>query len=187
MLSKEYTIAVDLDDVLIDTCECWVNELNLRFNTSVSVQEITDWCMCKFFPELTEEQVYSPLYDVSFWDKVPVKHDAVEFLNRLIDDGYNVIIVTASNPDTAEEKFYRTLYKYFPSISKDDVILTSDKSSVRCDVIVDDYLRNLVAVDNCDRLLFDAPHNRKFNADMFACHRVHNWEEIYNYICTNFI
>ena len=40
---KKLTILTDLDDVLWDLCGLWINELNIRYGTSVRPRDVTDW------------------------------------------------------------------------------------------------------------------------------------------------
>lgn len=50
---KKLTILVDMDDVLENLVECWVNELNKKCCSSLREEDITDWRIAKFFPQLT--------------------------------------------------------------------------------------------------------------------------------------
>lgn len=57
---KKLTILVDMDDVLENLVECWVDELNKKCGSSLCEEDITDWRIAKFFPSLTNED-FSPL------------------------------------------------------------------------------------------------------------------------------
>ena len=50
---KKLTILVDMDDVLENLVECWVDELNKKCGSSLCEEDITDWRIAKFFPSLT--------------------------------------------------------------------------------------------------------------------------------------
>lgn len=187
MLSKKYTVLVDMDDVMIDTLYAWVDALNFQYGTSVDPSDIVDWDMAPFFKELSANQVYSPLYDPAFWATVKPKQGAQEYVSRLIDDGYKVVVVTATDPAMAGYKFCSAIYPYFKEITSKDIVIAYDKSIVNGDAIVDDCFRNLVSFGSgCKKIMFDAPHNKKHDETMFGMYRAHNWQEVYNYIINNF-
>lgn len=66
---KKLTILVDMDDVLENLVECWVDELNKKCGSSLCEEDITDWRIAKFFPSLTNEDLFSPLNTAEFLGK----------------------------------------------------------------------------------------------------------------------
>ena len=84
------TILIDIDDTIENLCETWVDWLNKQYGTSVEYNKITEWDTSKFFPNLTKEQVFEPLHNPKLWDYVQPKPGAVEYVKKLIDEGYNV-------------------------------------------------------------------------------------------------
>ena len=77
-------ILVDMDDTIEELLPAWCRWLNKYYGTSVNPDNITDWEVAKFFPELTIEQVFSPLIDnSSFWKTVKPKPGAVKYLKKL--------------------------------------------------------------------------------------------------------
>jgi 5'(3')-deoxyribonucleotidase len=70
---KKLTILVDMDDVLENLVECWVDELNKKCGSSLCEEDITDWRIAKFFPSLTNEDLFSPLNTAEFWGKIAPK------------------------------------------------------------------------------------------------------------------
>ena len=111
------TVLVDLDDTIEDLLGAWVGELNKRFGTCVGYNDIASWEIGSYFPNLTENQIYSPLLEGEFWEKVKIKPGAKEYIERLIDDGHKVVVVTASHPDTISHKLNKVLFKNLPFLS----------------------------------------------------------------------
>lgn len=74
------------------------------------------------------------------------------------------------------------LFRYFPMFTWNDVIITAHKQLIGGDVFVDDGAHNLVG-GSYEKLLMDAPHNRKFSAEANGITRVMNWSEAYTKIC----
>ena len=140
---KHLTILVDMDDTIESLASAWVDYLNTRHGTTTKLTDITSWDISKAFPTLTNEQVYAPLFEDDFWDWVKPIDGASEVLQKLIADGHKVLIVTTSNYHTLASKMERVLFKYFPFLTWNDVIITSHKQLVNGDVLIDDGIHNL--------------------------------------------
>lgn len=174
------TLLIDMDDVLEDLVGCWITELNHRHGTTVSLEDVTDWKIAKFFPELTSDELFAPLFDPAMWAKLPQMQNAPEVVKRLMDDGHTVRVVTATHYGTVEPKMKRFLELY-PYLKWEDVIIASDKSVIKGDVMIDDGTHNLETT-SCAKILFDRPHNRKYNAEENGMVRAHTWDEIYQLV-----
>lgn len=177
---KKLTLLVDMDDVLECLVDAWCKELNRRHGTSVVTEDIDDWAIAKFFPTLTKEQLFAPLNEASFWQTLSPMQNAQEVLCRLKNDGHTIRVVTASHFNTVSPKV-AWLLEHYPYLKWEDVIIASDKSIINGDVMIDDGTHNL-EVSSCMKILFDRPHNRKYDADSSGMVRVHNWDEIYDLI-----
>lgn len=178
---QKLTILVDMDDVLENLCETWVAHLNVLFQTDVKFEDVKEWDMTKAFPMLTREEIFWPLRTELLWKKVKPLPDAQKYLKRLFDDGHKVLIVTASHPETVAVKLNEVLFKYFPFVKMEDVIVATQKWLIRGDVMVDDGPHNLKNFFG-DAILFSQPHNRSFDTDMYGIKRAENWEEVYKMI-----
>ena len=179
---KHLTILVDMDDVLEDLLGAWVSYLNHKYGTKTKPDDVSDWDISRFFPTLNQSQIYEPLYMDSFWYGVKPKSGASDALQKLIGAGHKVYVVTSSSHETLSTKMTAVLFKYFPFLTWGDVIITSNKQLIRGDVLVDDGVHNLVD-GKYAKILFDAPHNRNYNAEANGMRRVCNWDEAYAAIC----
>ncbi len=175
---RQFTILVDLDDTMINLIDCWVAFINKQYHTTVNPEDITDWNITKFFPTLTKEQVFSPLFTDGFWSTVKPKEDAAKYLKMLKDDGYRVIICTNTNYKTLREKMEKVLFKYFDFISWNDVVIAYHKQLLNADFLIDDGVHNLVG-GRYKGILMDAPHNKNFNEQEHGIIRVKTWSETY--------
>lgn len=178
---KKLTILVDMDDVLVNLVECWVAELNMRYGTSVSVEDITSWEITEAFPSLTEERIFEPLHDSDFWYKLSPLPDAPKCLVNLLNKGHVIRIVTASYYKTLPAKM-DVLFRDYPFLNWSDVIVADDKKLIRGDVLIDDGIHNLEGAPY-KKLLFHQPHNKSYNAEANGMIRVYNWHEVYENIC----
>lgn len=175
------TILVDMDDTATWLLPVWVNWLNHKHNLNVDWHDIKEWDMSKFFPNLTKEQVFEPLHNEEFWDLVKPKDGAVEYLKKLIDDGFKVYLCTSTDYRNVKVKFEKVIQKYFPYISWKQVIVASDKQMISGDFMVDDGIHNLEG-GRYRKILMNAPHNKSYNAEENGMFRANNWEQIYSYI-----
>ena len=106
---------------------------------------------------------------------------ANEALQKLIADGHEIYIVTASLYQTLPEKMDEVLFRYFPYISWDHVIVTHNKHLIHGDVLVDDGPHNLTG-GSYRKILFEAPHNRNVDESSIGAKRARTWEEVYELI-----
>lgn len=171
-----------MDDTIENLCEAWVNYLNQKHGTTVKCEDICNWDMWRAFPTLSRAEVYAPLYERGMWESVRPIKDADYYLRRLIEDGHQIVIVTASAPETVNLKLSNVLFRYFPYFTYEDVIITSQKSLVNGDILIDDGPHNFINWSH-DGILMSAPHNRGFDAEGFGLTRADNWREVYDAVC----
>lgn len=175
---KKLIVLIDMDDTIEELIPAWVASLNSKFGTAVLAEDICDWDIKKFFPSIPAEELFGVLGEEGFWETVNPKPGAVEYVKKMIDDGHKVFIVTSSYYKTIAPKMERVLFRHFPYLNWNDVIVTSRKQVVCGDVLIDDGVHNHIGGSYL-KLLMDTPHNRRFNAEQFGMVRVRNWAEIY--------
>lgn len=170
-------ILVDMDDTIEHLLKAWVKGVNEKYGLCVSCNEIVSWDVSAAFPGLTHEQVYSIPMQPGFWRSVEPIEEAAEVLSRLIASGHEIFIVTATPYESIFEKMNEMLFKYFPFLSWDQVIVTSRKQMIRGDVLIDDGIHNLEG-GHYEKILMTAPHNINYDAEKHGMIRVLNWKEI---------
>ena len=171
------TILIDMDDTIEQLLMAWVRNCNAKYGYNVAYEDIREWNVAKAYPGLTREQVYGITYEPGFWASVDPVPDAAETLQRLIDKGHEIFIVTATEYEHIYEKMHDLLFRYFPFLTWDQVIITSRKQMIRGDVLIDDGPHNLIGGEY-RKILYDAPHNQNFDAEGNGMIRVRNWDEI---------
>lgn len=176
------TVLIDMDDVIERLALAWVEYVNEKYGTCVSIDDVHDWDMSLAFPGLTREQVYGAELDDALWDRVKPMPGADCAMRKLLGDGHEIYIVTSTLYPTLKAKMDRVLFRYFPYIPWEHVIITSHKQMVKGDVLVDDNPRNLEGGDY-RKILFTAHHNKTFDEKTIGAIRVNNWEEAYGEIC----
>lgn len=174
------TILIDLDDVLTNMLDTWVDWLNHFNKLDVKVEDIKQWDMSIAFSTLTQEQIYFPLQQREFWQCVCTRSDAREYVKRLFDEGYNIYIVTSTRPHLMQYKMSYCIEPFFPYIDYEHIITCYNKQMIKGDVLVDDYPNNLIDGDY-EKILFSRSHNEN-QADSSLFHIARDWEEVYKII-----
>lgn len=169
-----------MDDTLIRLGETWIAYLNEKYGTDVNWQDVNDWDTSKFFPGLTRYQVFDVLHNAELWKRTKPLEGAVEYVNKLREDGHKVVVVTSAPPKTVAVKLIYSLFKHF-SMTYKDVIIAYNKQMIQGDVLVDDAPHNL-AGGSYLKILVSAPHNQSYDAEYNGMIRADSWEEIYNCI-----
>lgn len=177
-------IGVDLDDVLWDLLKAWLDRYNDIADDNVLPTDIKSWDIAQYINNGTREMLFYILEQNDFWDTVKPIPESRVYLKELIDDGYDVNIVTASSYKILKPKMIR-FYELFPFIKNRQVIVTERKQMIDLDVLIDDNPANL-----CDssytKVLFDAPHNQWCNEQEIGAVRLSNWKDVYEFIKEKF-
>ena len=170
-------ILIDMDDVLEKLCEAWVDYLNAHFGTHTTMEDVNDWDLCCAFPTLTRDQVYCVALDDAFWGSIQPMPGADEALRKFLAEGHEVYIVTATYYQTLKAKMDDLLFRYFPYLSWENVIITFRKQLIRGDVLIDDGPHNLRGGDY-HKILFTANHNRTFDEKSIGAVRADSWDDV---------
>lgn len=177
-------ILFDSDDVAVDFTGVWLQELNKQYNTNVQAEQIKSWNMAKYFPELTQEQVYGVLDNADIWQALSPMPGSRLYLSLLYEEGYRLYMATAT-PCTKSDHKCRRIQQLFPFLDHEHIIISHNKQMIRGDVLIDDGPHNLVGGEYY-KILFERPHNVKFPNEEYDMHRVRGWDEVYQLIHDNF-
>lgn len=177
---KKYKILCDADDTIENLTLHWLDVLNGRYNRNVKKEEMKIWDMTAVYPDLTKEEVLAPLYENDFWDGITPIKDSGYYLKRLIDDGHEVLIVTAAIRETFGAKVCM-LQKLFPFLSSGQIVIEHNKQRLDGDILIDDAVHNLIG-GRYRKILFHQPSNSNFDEREHDIMRVFNWKEVYNAI-----
>ena len=178
---SDFVIGVDMDGTIEDLSSTWVDWLNRTHGLNVKPEEIFDWDMQIAFPTLTKSEIYAPLSDPNFWSEVKAFKLADIYLPKLIEEGYNIYIVTTTHPKIVGMKFKNCLFRLFPCIDRHKTIITCNKQMIRMDLLIDDGVHNIEG--EYLGLLVDAPYNKHYDTTKTSkVLRVWDWEDIYQMI-----
>ena len=125
----------------------------------------------------TNESMYTKLKNSNNNYDVIIPSDYM--IERLIKEGFDVYICTASLFDTIKAKFEYTIGRYFPYISWNKIIVTKNKQLINGDILIDDGIHNLEG-GRYRKILMSAPHNLSYDAASNGMTRVTTWRDAYS-------
>lgn len=186
-------IGIDLDDTITKTDEIlfkyakiYNEEEKILFNINRE-----EWNLTKAFG-WNEENIkeFFSKYLKSIYEKAEIKENAKERINKLKDDGNEIIIITAR--DTKSLKEVHEVCKDWlinNKINVDKIVVDGENKAQKClenkiDIFIDDNICNCENVYNNLKipvLLMNSRYNKDYQNPKIK--RVYNWNEIYNEIC----
>lgn len=186
-------IGMDLDDTITKTDEIlfkyakiYNKEEKILFNINRE-----EWNLTKAFG-WNEENIkeFFSKYLKSIYEKAEIKENAKERINKLKDDGNEIIIITAR--DTKSLKEVQEVCKDWlinNKINVDKIVVDGEDKAQKClenkiDIFIDDNICNCENVYNNLKipvLLMNSRYNKDYQNPKIK--RVYNWNEIYNEIC----
>lgn len=171
-------ILIDMDDTIETLVDGWCRYNNEKLGTHTRPEDVRDWRMELAFPGFSREEVYAAEKDDHLWDFVGPIEGAAQTMERLLKEGHEIYIVTATAYETLRAKMDKVLFRFFPFIDWKHVIITSNKHMIKGDVLIDDGPHNLTGGEYA-KILFHANHNENFDEKSVGAVRVHNWEQAY--------
>lgn len=170
-------IACDVDDVICNLQEVVIELFNNKFGSNYALEDFTEYDIMNILP--TKDAIaMKDMYGMyGLYNKVKPISGAQEALEKLINLGHQVYLVTAAIPETYGEKV-AFIKRFFPYIDDGHIVAMKHKHMFRCDVMIDDNLQALLAKPYYYRICFNRPWNRSVNDWTYDIRRVNNWNEI---------
>jgi 5'-nucleotidase len=167
-------IAIDMDDVMADTTVKIIEFINKRVNGTFTYERLmtaTDTEKAEFYQIYLANNDF--LWNEGFFMDIPVKPNAVEVIQNLMEE-YEVFIVSAATefPNSMKEKLC-WLKEHFPFISWTHIVFCGHKHMIAADYLIDDHEKNLRTFTGTP-LLFSAPHNLHIH----DFERVNSWLDV---------
>lgn len=179
MENKDFRILIDMDDTITNFLEEVINEYNKTYGTNHLIDEITEWVI----PSSFEYGLFSVLELTNILAMITPKVDSIEYINKWIDEGYDVFIVSdCCNRYQSYRDKLKWLKTYIPKFDLSHFIPCKEKYVISGDVLIDDNLDNLEkwSLHNPygHDLLMTAQHNKLIQDER----RVNSFKEVDDYI-----
>lgn len=181
MENKKFRILIDMDDTITNFLEEVINEYNKTYGTSHSIDEVTEWVI----PSSFEYGLFSVLELTNILTMITPKLDSIEYINKWIDEGYDVFIVSdCCNCYQSYRDKLKWLKTYIPKFDLSHFIPCKEKYVIQGDILIDDNLDNLNkwSLNNPygHDLLMTAQHNKQIQDER----RINSFKEADDYIKT---
>jgi 5'(3')-deoxyribonucleotidase len=170
-------IAIDCDDTICNLQEVVVNLFNNRYGSNYSLEDFTEYDVMNILPT-QDAIVMRDMYGESgIYDKVKPMPGAQEAIEKLINLGHQVYLVTAAVPKTYAEKV-AFIQRFFPYIDDGHIVSMKHKWLFKCDLMIEDNLQTLLERPHYHRVLLDCPWNQSSKDWVYGVNRCKNWKEI---------
>lgn len=180
------TILLDMDDVLAEFGNSLLSVYNDKYNDTLTPNDMVTWDMIPYVKPDCGNDIYELMKTPGLFRNLKPTSQAVDMVQRLIDNNFNILIVSdapfghahsdyvtdnskVSNPGDDKKAW---LLEHFPMIPQSNIIFGSLKYYVRGDVLIDDKPDTYEKFSQLGLkvLLMDKPYNRYITTE----NRVHN-------------
>ncbi len=170
------SIAIDMDQVLVNMYKKMVTTYNDLFGTMMTEQEFLTASRSNLSKE-QEKTLFMALNEPDYFRDLEVLDmDAIEVIREL-SDRYDIYIATAAMevPGSFNAK-YDWLREHFPFLNPQKFVFCGDKSVIHTDYLIDDSPSQLKAFKGTG-LLYDMP----YNAHVEGYERLAGWNAVRAY------
>ena len=170
-------LCIDVDDVICNLQEVVVKLFNHRYGSHYTLNDFTEHDIMNVLPT-QDAIVMKDMYGESgLYDKVKPIPGAQEALEKLINLGHQVYLVTDAVPKTYGEKV-AFIKRFFPYIDESHIVAMKHKWLFKADIMIDDNLQTLLAKPNYHRICFNMPWNHSNKDWVYGIHRCYNWDDV---------
>lgn len=171
-------IAVDIDNCLNTLCEAVLSVYNEDSGDNLSISDITDYYIEKFVKTEYAEEFWHYFLDKRVWQRIDIIDGCQKVIEKLHSEGHEIIFVTKTEAENLPKK-KNWLERNFPFLNIRKCLYSCPvKQYVKCDILIDDALSNLVGDREYYSICLDYPYNQ--TDEIIPCFtRAKDWNEIY--------
>lgn len=166
-------IALDVDEVILELVDSWLDAYNSDFNDDLKKEQITDWDISLFVKESAKERIFSYINNSKVFYRSNLVDGSKRGVQKLRNMDYKIVFATANNPYDCK---YEILKDEGFLNSRKEFMEVSDKSLIHANYLFDDSFDNCVDFQG-DSFLFTKPWNRNKKANLKGIYRVDSWDE----------
>jgi len=171
-------ILIDVDNIIGNLCDAVLSVYNEDSGDNLCSENITSYYIESFVKPQYKDNFKHYFLDKRVWKRMKYVDGCREYIAKLFNDGHDIYFCTKTEMKNAPKK-ESYLQRTFPYINiRKKLIVCSDKTMIRADVLIDDCLDNFGGQDYS--IVLDYPWNR--NTDDEDIIRASSWKEIYNII-----
>jgi 5'(3')-deoxyribonucleotidase len=176
-MERRFVIAVDMDEVLVDTYNRWLEIYNNIWDDDLTKDKITSWAAHDFVKPECGEKMYDILNIPGFFSDLDPLPGAIEGVKELMARGHEIVICTATPKASSMGYHEKRLWieKHIPGFDTKNFISTHRKDLVSTDILIDDGIHNIRDFQGI-AICIERPWNvmYKHEADAWA----RNWDDV---------
>ena len=170
-------LCVDVDDVVCNLQEVVIDLFNKRYGANYKLEDFTEFDIMNILPTQDAIVMRDMYGETGLYDKVKPMPGSQKALEKLVNFGHQVYLVTAAIPKTYDEKV-AFIKRFFPCIDESHIICMKHKWLLNCDVMIEDNLQTLLEKPHYLRILMNRPWNQSSKDWVYGINRCNNWSEI---------
>lgn len=181
-------IGIDIDDTITDSWKMLMPYYEKEFNIPIDILKTRMPYYYSLENEITIEEYFRRVKDINkeVILNIPMKEDANKFINKLMEDGHEIIFITSRGFDENYDP-YGSSEEYLKkhNVGFNKLVINAKDKSMACkdekiDLFIDDSLKHAGKVfeRGIPVLLFETDYNKN---DKKYRH-VKSWKEIYDII-----
>lgn len=185
-------LAVDIDNILTNTTECVLQYINERIpGLNLKMEDIKEYWMENQIPIEYRWIVEMAFADKAMWKKVKMIEGAAEVLRKLYEEGWEIYFATATTAENFKKKigFLTRNLPFLPEgYIKQHAISIKYKQLLNVDIMIDDYLENLINPRPYWAICLDYAWNREEAMNKYTEEEIDgiyfafSWNDIYELI-----
>jgi 5'(3')-deoxyribonucleotidase len=185
-MKRVHTLLIDMDCILVDMLPAWLERYNKLSREKVLVKDIEEYEVRKFIqkPGLLDDA----LHEKGFFRNLSPMPGATKYFQKLLDDGYDVVIVTQPprKADYAIKEKRDWIKEYFPEYDLSNMVFCHRKNLIRGDLLFDDKPGHLLEwkAMNPKGLIctIQYPYNKEAQVDARFEDKRSGWREFYEFV-----
>lgn len=155
---ENFIVFFDMDNVLENFTKLWIRVLNVKYGNSVEYDRMSSYDIHKYFPKLSDKQIFEPLNVPEFYYALEPTPGAYDCLKALMKEGFQVYVLSKSYYKITKCKV-EFIKHYFPFMDWKQFISCCNKQLLTGNALVDDYPGNLTN-GHYRGILYSAPWNQ---------------------------
>lgn len=179
---KKLKIILDSDEVIVENIDKVLSLYNEEYGDNLKRDQILKWEISTYQKEGANILKYFNM--PGFFRDLPQIKDSKKYVQKLIEDGHDVVIATASPINGIVDKieFYQ---EHFPFIPYENIIPITRKDLLCGDIMLDDAPHNLRKSQCKHPVIFDNLWNQNMEEMPYLkdLKRVTSWKEFYEFVC----
>lgn len=179
MKEKKPFVICDIDNVINNLCECFIQRYNYDFHTDYTAEDINEYNITKCIPISEDSLGFLYFHNPMFWKRVTtlcLDVDSSVFIKNL-DEISDLEFATASTYDMIVHKI-EFMNKHFPMINENRIMCVCEKEILNCDILIDDCYTNFKGNNYKLGIIISQPWNRNINLNGTNIQRVETFAEV---------